>query len=100
MPRPSFDFGPRVSAGAAALAFVVSVNSALRASPVPFVGPVRGDVRDRADGVPIAGAVIALELPGGAKITSTTSDGGGAFALTIPHGGRYRICLLYTSRCV
>ncbi len=91
MPRPSFTFGPRVSAAAAALAFAASGTSAVRASPVAFVGPVRGDVRDRADGGPIAGAAIALELPSGAKVSSTTSDGEGAFALAIPHAGSYRI---------
>ncbi len=57
-------------------------------TPVPAI---RGDVRDGANGAPIAGAAVGLETPGGARISSTTSDRVGAFVLAAPPPGRYRI---------
>ena len=51
---------------------------------------VSGEVRDAADGAPVAGAVITLEETDGSRI-SATSDQSGAFVLAAPPAGRYRL---------
>jgi hypothetical protein len=52
---------------------------------------VRGDVRDRADGKPIAAATVSLEDPSGAKLATLASGRRGAFEFPAVRAGRYRI---------
>jgi hypothetical protein len=47
------------------------------------MGMIRGVVRDGSTMRPIAGAVVRLDVPGGAAVQATT-DAGGAYAMAIP----------------
>jgi hypothetical protein len=67
---------------------------ATRGNADPTIRGVGGDVRARVNGAPIPGAVVTLDVPGGANIVSTKSDRNGAFTLAAPSAGRYQITVV------
>jgi outer membrane receptor for ferrienterochelin and colicin len=71
-----------------ALLFIAIVFSAIvvplagaGAATLPAPPIVRGDVRDRANGAPIAGARVTISGPGAAPISSATTNSTGTFEL-------------------
>jgi outer membrane receptor for ferrienterochelin and colicin len=69
-------------------AFLAVIASANAESATRLIS---GDVRDRANGAPLVGALVTLEALDGAQVAATRSGPQGGFMIHAPAIGRYRL---------